>query len=275
MKKFRPRIYEGSFIESPSMVISRTSIAMPKSKVSYDSERTCIEFEAIEKNVILSSKNILPVQKHKKKIEGKEKATQAIEPRKERRPPSPTQQFVPMLNRRSMVLASKKSEKKNILEEKSACESLSRSESLELDRFVFPKECLSVTQTQNRFDKSPMKKVQKSPKPFQPSICLISQQMDLRSKSPVGEPRFEKLYQLRPIFLSKSAIEKAMNAESTGTISANAVPPPICMSTAASVPFSLNASMPNTNESAMTSPPRHDERQHVGHAGHQVFVGAG
>ncbi len=46
-----------------------------------------------------------------------------------------------------------------------------------------------------------------------------------------------------------------MKPARTGIINANADPPPIVISAAASVPSSLNASIPNTKERAMIKPP--------------------
>ncbi|SAJ20277.1 Uncharacterised protein [Enterobacter cloacae] len=53
----------------------------------------------------------------------------------------------------------------------------------------------------------------------------------------------------------RSAMEKAIKPASTGTINANAEPPPICINAAASVPGSLNASIPKAKESAIHRPP--------------------
>ena len=53
----------------------------------------------------------------------------------------------------------------------------------------------------------------------------------------------------------RSAIEKAIKPANTGIINAKAAPPPISIKVAAIVPFSLNASIPNTNESAINKPP--------------------
>lgn len=53
----------------------------------------------------------------------------------------------------------------------------------------------------------------------------------------------------------RSAMEKAMKPANTGTISAKAEPPPICISAAANVSLTSNALMPNTNDSAMHRPP--------------------
>ena len=50
-------------------------------------------------------------------------------------------------------------------------------------------------------------------------------------------------------------MEKAMKPASTGIISAKAAPPPISIRLAARVPFSLNASIPKMNDSAMARPP--------------------
>ena len=46
-----------------------------------------------------------------------------------------------------------------------------------------------------------------------------------------------------------------MKPANTGTISAKAEPPPICISAAANVSLTSNALMPNTNDSAMHRPP--------------------
>gem|GEM_PF-6128217 len=46
-----------------------------------------------------------------------------------------------------------------------------------------------------------------------------------------------------------------MYPASSGTINWKAVSPPIFISAAASVPSSLNASMPKTNDSAISKPP--------------------
>lgn len=50
-------------------------------------------------------------------------------------------------------------------------------------------------------------------------------------------------------------MEKAMKPANTGTISAKAEPPPICISAAANVPLTSNALMPNTKDSAIHRPP--------------------
>ncbi|MND57613.1 hypothetical protein D3C80_487460 [compost metagenome] len=53
----------------------------------------------------------------------------------------------------------------------------------------------------------------------------------------------------------RSAIEKAIKPANTGTISAKAEPPPICINAAASVPLTSNALIPNTNDKAIIKPP--------------------
>jgi len=53
----------------------------------------------------------------------------------------------------------------------------------------------------------------------------------------------------------RSAMDQAIYPASIGTISLNAASPPICIKAAGKVPGSLNASMPKTNDRAISSPP--------------------
>ncbi len=74
----------------------------------------------------------------------------------------------------------------------------------------------------------------------------------------------------------RSAIEKAMKPERTATKRWNAVPPPIRLRAAAERAFLIarvNAADGKGERDRETA--RDHDRQHVGNAGHEMFVGAG
>ncbi len=72
----------------------------------------------------------------------------------------------------------------------------------------------------------------------------------------------------------RSAMEKAIKPASTGTISAKAEPPPICISAAASGVFHFKRFDPRRQRRARYTGPGHYHRQHIGDAGQQVAIGA-